>query len=269
MTEPIVGKSGEDDKTKRVDEGVKPLEDLRVEKMDGVALAAEIKARLDSMTLTTESQVADVLKADFPDREEAAERVTPENMAEFAAVWELYEASFVPDERRDFRAHLETLKNPNYEMHAVKLRDRVVGFIGVWNLQVEGEDWMFGEHIAVHPAYQSKGIGKVILDKIVKDKNIVGEVENPEGFPPSDPRCRRIRLYEKEGWHLNDQKSPEGSLLFDYIQPSYGEGRKPTPLILMTKPYVIRDKAQFEALRDQIYKIVYGLPDGKLPQKGV
>jgi ribosomal protein S18 acetylase RimI-like enzyme len=239
---------------------------VKIDKLPGRELARGIRARINSVIVAEKSAVADILEPTLPIRKEYVQRVTSENLADFAAIWKLYEDSFVQDERRDLRSHSEIFADPYYEMHAVKWGELVVGFIGVWNLQIDGQSWAFVEHMATHPAYRSRGIGKIVLNKIARDRNVVLEVERPEGTLPEDPKNRRIRFYEREGFYLNDQQSYPGFPQFNYLQPSYGEDRNPVPLYLMTRPGPIKDETQFEALKDQIYKIVYGLADGKLPQ---
>ena len=79
------------------------------------------------------------------------------------------------------------------------------------------------------------------------EKMIILEVE-----PPTEEiAVRRVRFYERNGFFFND---------YPYIQPSMGEGRKETPLFLMSTERKI-DEEEYRMIRNTLYTKVYGKKD--------
>ncbi len=161
----------------------------------------------------------------------------------FDAVWDIYESSFPSDEIRTLDLQKDLFKNDKYSFFAVFKDGVLVGLITEWDF----DDFLFVEHLAVREDLRGKGIGTELLKIYLSGKNKRVVLESDR--PCDSISIRRIRFYERVGFKLN---------LFDYIQPSYGEGKNPVPMFLMTFPDEISE-SDFFYIRDKLHRIVYGL----------
>ena len=122
---------------------------------------------------------------------------------------------------------------------------RIKAFFAAW----EFETFIYVEHFAVNPVLRNGGVGSKMLKALTEDaeKMIILEVE-----PPTEEiAVRRVRFYERNGFFFND---------YPYIQPSMGEGRKETPLFLMSTERKI-DEEEYRMIRNTLYTKVYGKKD--------
>ena len=158
----------------------------------------------------------------------------------------LYEAAFPLDERRDFqsvRQLLDDCKSPFDVMIFVE-NDEFAGFLSYW----KWDGMRYFEHFAVVPSMRNGGRGAKYLRQAIADDSapVILEVEPPV----DDIARRRIGFYERNGFRLwND---------LYYLQPSYGEGRKPLELKLMTIGNIVFDGENDEKIL-RIKRDVYGL----------
>ena len=145
---------------------------------------------------------------------------------------------FIRDEIRDYADFLEAMHDPAYRiLHICKAGTRV-GLVGLWELS----DFIFIEHIAVHPQYREKGYGSNALALLQqKYGKIILEIE-----PPTDEdQKRRLNFYTRNGFVQNP---------YDYIQPSYRKDGNALHLKLMSYPQPLRD---IENHIREIYTTVY------------
>ncbi|MBI4450550.1 GNAT family N-acetyltransferase [Candidatus Woesearchaeota archaeon] len=166
----------------------------------------------------------------------------PATSQDFNAVWHIYEEAFPKAERRSLAQQVQIMSDPAYHLHAVHQSNGVIGLLAEWNLSA----YEFIEHFAVHKKHRSKGIGSAVLEQYLgcRGRPVVIEVE-----PPVNEESRRhIRFWERNGFVLN---------LYNYIQPSYGKGKEPVRMYLMTTQPL--EEARFGALRDEMHKTAYGL----------
>ncbi len=164
---------------------------------------------------------------------------------EFLEAWKIYEDSFPSDERRTLEAQKKVMNLKEYSFFVVMENNNVIGLITEWNFG----SFSFIEHLAVKKELRNKGNGSRLLKSFVSEKEefVVLEVELPE----DEISKRRIGFYERVGFKLND---------FDYIQPSYGEGKSPVPMLIMTYPKKITEK-EFLDIREKVHKKVYSLEE--------
>ena len=156
---------------------------------------------------------------------------------DFDQVYTLMEESFPKDEYRDYQKQKELFQNPEFR--------EIKAFFAVW----EFETFIYVEHFAVNPVLRNGGVGSRMLKALTEDaeKMIILEVE-----PPTEEiAVRRVRFYERNGFFFND---------YPYIQPSMGEGRKETPLFLMSTERKI-DEEEYRMIRNTLYTKVYGKKD--------
>jgi GNAT superfamily N-acetyltransferase len=161
----------------------------------------------------------------------------------FRELWELYESAFPPDERRDREMQDALFRKKEYAMFAaLDEKNAFVGLLAVW----EFGEFVFMEHMAVKEQLRGKGFGTEIIRTYLSHcrKNVVHEVEPPD----NEIRKRRVRFFERLGFRLNAH---------DYIQPSYGPGKDPMPMLLMSYPLAISEK-DYPLLRRDIHAVVYG-----------
>lgn len=166
---------------------------------------------------------------------------------DFDQVYTLMEESFPKDEYRDYQKQKELFQNPEYQILIEKDPEfrKIKAFFAAW----EFETFIYVEHFAVNPVLRNGGVGSRMLKALKEDaeKMIILEVE-----PPTEKiAVRRVRFYERNGFFFND---------YPYIQPSMGEGRKETPLFLMSTERKI-DEEEYRMIRNTLYTKVYGKKD--------
>ena len=151
---------------------------------------------------------------------------------------QVYMISFPEDERREWN----DLKNiivqkKQFIPYIIYEEQKMVGIITTWIL---GE-FIYIEHFAVHPERRSAGIGFRAMENLKQKLRtpIVLEVEKPE----TEIAKRRINFYTRLDFKLHERT---------YIQPAYGEGKKPIELYLMSYNY-----SKFEQQFDQIVKLIH------------
>lgn len=164
-------------------------------------------------------------------------------MRDFESVYELMSRSFPPEEHRGFRQQKALLDREDYYIHIYEEQGRLAAFCAVYSLP----ELSFIEHIAVNEAFQGQGMGSKIMREVmaISEKPIILEVEPPAG---SETAARRVRFYEKLGFHLH---------AYPYEQPPLRVGAAPLPLQLMSYPAIYGEVA-FDRVKQMILQEVYG-----------
>lgn len=160
----------------------------------------------------------------------------------FDAIYSLLERSFPPDERRSYEGQKALLLEPNYAIYTTKTDgDDCEALLTVWQFPT----FAYVEHFAVDPACRGQGLGSQMLNalKTMLPCPICLEVELPE----TDFARRRIGFYQRNGFFLNE---------YPYLQPAYGPGKAPVPLLLMTSGGPISPE-QFDTMKTALYETVY------------
>ncbi len=170
------------------------------------------------------------------------ERVTDASSALFEGLWSIYESSFPSDERRSLEKQAPLFDDKRYYMLAAVEDGRAIGVISYWDL----DDFSFIEHIAVHESSRGTGAGTRMMEEFLKGRGkVILEVEAPR----TPMQKKRVAFYERLGFLLNS---------YDYIQPPYGEGKKPVHLLLMSRPARLAEE-EFSSARKELHSSVYGL----------
>ncbi len=160
----------------------------------------------------------------------------------FDDFWTIYEEAFPPDERRDIEAQLKIMEREEYYLKTFYGENGLVGFITYWDLG----KILFIEHLAIEKSQRGGGYGGKMMKELMesfKEYYFLLEVE-----PPTDEISKkRIKFYEKLGFQLN---------AFDYLQPSYGNGKDPVEMKLMSYPKLIGLGEEKEVV-EKIYLGVY------------
>lgn len=163
---------------------------------------------------------------------------------DFSKAWEIYERSFPDDERRSFMGLSSALKDPkfNFECH----KDTFGNVNGIMASWVLGEnDFKYIEHIAVDSTQRSQGVGSSILRPVLSAGTpVVLEVE-PASL--NEDAARRIKFYERLGFHVND---------FTYFQPPYDESKSPLLLKVLSYPNPLTFE-EFNDFKELVYAQVY------------
>lgn len=161
-----------------------------------------------------------------------------------AAVYSIMERSFPKDEIRPYSEQAALFDKDNFFAYGVKNESgKLTAFITFWHLN----GFTFGEHFAVDESERGSGLGSKIIAEVLKKDGIrfCLEVEPPE----TNTAKRRIGFYERAGFALND---------YEYCQPPLGKNKKSVPLLIMSTGGKLT-KTQFEEVKSQIYKNVYGI----------
>lgn len=161
---------------------------------------------------------------------------------------ELYLDAFPPNERRDFDEFLRLLDDKSVPFTVAVLEEdgEFAGFLTYW----AWDDFRYFEHFAVAPEKRNGGKGGAFLRMMVENdrRPVVLEVERPD----DEMAVRRIGFYQRNGFRLWDD--------VPYLQPSYGAGREPIPLCLMTAGDIAFDGENDEKIR-RIKRSVYGVAE--------
>jgi ribosomal protein S18 acetylase RimI-like enzyme len=166
------------------------------------------------------------------------------NEHDFSKIYAIMEASFPASECRTFDSQKALLKHPSYRLITEKNEQgHIVAFLAGWDFM----HFRFVEHIAVDSSIRGGGRGKKLMSRFISESDIpvVLEVE-----PPVDEWTRRrIRFYERLGFHLNQ---------FEYVQPPLRQGQADLRLQIMSYPVELSEQ-EFAPYKQLLYTEVYGL----------
>jgi GNAT superfamily N-acetyltransferase len=152
----------------------------------------------------------------------------------------LLQDSFVAEEYREYTQEL--LQNPVFTMRAVFAEQSFVGVITCW----EFEEFVFLEHIATDPKVRGQSIGALVIQATIdlhRGMIHIGEIERPE----TEIAVRRMGFFKRLGFQINP---------YDYIQPPYGEGKAPVPMLMISLPEILSQEV-FERIKERLYSYVY------------
>lgn len=158
--------------------------------------------------------------------------------SDFRNVYSLLLQSFPPDELRPFENHLALFDEPRYRLYVT---DDLQAVISVWQFP----EFAFIEHFTVAPQRRNQGLGAKLLQEVLAALpcRVCLEAELPE----TQLAKRRLDFYRRNGFFVNH---------FHYIQPSYGAGRSPIPMRLLTTGDALT-QAEFTAIQATLYQYVY------------
>lgn len=165
----------------------------------------------------------------------------------FERVYEIMSASFPETEYRTKPGQEKLLNRPEYRLIGESdHREGTIAFLAVW----EFPELCFIEHLAVDPTVRGGGVGNKLVQRYLEEQSIqptILEVELPE----NELSARRIKFYERIGFHLNE---------FSYEQPPLREGAKPLPLKIMSYPEPLTEQ-EFHTCKDILYSQVYDIKE--------
>ena len=130
-------------------------------------------------------------------------------------IFSSYEKTFPADERRDEAQFLALLENPNSLIFIIKNEENSIGYVILWEL---------------NDFYLQEKFGNMILESEPSDWNEMAE--------------RRINFYVRNGYSIVSK---------EYVQPSYGEGKKELKLFLLGNFKVENLMAVEFELRSKVY----------------
>lgn len=171
----------------------------------------------------------------------------------FDEFFEILSDSFPSDEYRPHQKQLELLDRKEYGILMLPFSERypknagekgeILGAITLWDL----DKFAYIEHFAVKDGYRSLGLGGKVLDEALEicNKPVWLECEKVT----DEITQRRQSFYERHGFVKND---------YEFLQPSYGEGRQAITLNGMTYPRKL-DREEFDEYKEVLYKQVHGL----------
>ena len=136
------------------------------------------------------------------------------------SVYDKYITLFTQEEQRDFSTITNAYNNGIEEFYGIYDDDIMVGFFALERIK----DYPYYlDYIAIFKEYQSKGYGsksvKLLLDKIVKDKGIIGEIE--EVMESDTSTVKRWNFYNKLGFKKFDNRFFFNGTMFELIVYPY------------------------------------------------
>lgn len=161
---------------------------------------------------------------------------------DFNNLFKLMSEAFPSVEMRNYEDSKKLLYEDLYNIISDKdENDNVIAFIGSW----EFSEFNFIEHFAVDNKMRGNGMGTSMLKDYLNkcNKPMFLEVEPPQ----NNLSIRRIQLYQRLGFHLND---------FDYLQPPLQKQHDFLQLRIMSYPKHVNEE-QFINFKNTVYDKVY------------
>ncbi|MDN3606580.1 GNAT family N-acetyltransferase [Kaistella yonginensis] len=153
-------------------------------------------------------------------------------------IFSSYEKTFPADERRDEAQFLALLENPNSLIFIIKNEENSIGYVILWELN----DFYFLEHFEVFEEFRNLKLGSQVLQELQeKFGNMILESEPSDWNEMAE---RRINFYVRNGYSIVSK---------EYVQPSYGEGKKELKLFLLGNFKVENLMAVEFELRSKVY----------------
>ncbi|SIQ36256.1 hypothetical protein SAMN05880574_11119 [Chryseobacterium sp. RU37D] len=153
-------------------------------------------------------------------------------------IFDSYNSTFLEDERRDWNKFSLLFTHPNAKIISVLHNAKNIGYLIIWELS----NFVFVEHFEVFEAFRNQKLGSDILKYLLeKQPRIILEIE-PQHW--GDDAKKRYSFYQKSGFDIIDEM---------YVQPSYGQGKKPLDLWLLAN----YSPENLKEIKDEIYDVVY------------
>ncbi|MDR2237262.1 MAG: GNAT family N-acetyltransferase [Chryseobacterium sp.] len=153
-------------------------------------------------------------------------------------IYTSYTTTFPEDERRGHEKFNALFSNPHVKVISVLHDSQSVGYLIIWELS----SYVFVEHFEVFEAFRSQKLGSHITGYLFENyPRIILEIE-PDHL--GDDAKRRYAFYQRNGFSLIDEM---------YVQPSYGDGKKPLDLWLLAN----YSPENLKEIKDEIYDVVY------------
>lgn len=181
-------------------------------------------------------------------------RLTDVENEYFKGAWEIYEQSFPIFEQRLLSDQEKAMQHEDFHFMAIVEDNNVVAMIGFWgpkpteqvsatNGVINGRQFQYVEHLAVHPSMRGRQIGTKVLNQLAEEgKTIILEID-----PPVDSiSINRLHFYEKVGFKLND---------YDHVHPPYRQGNHGHDLKVLSYGQTISDET-FEAFNHYLKNTV-------------
>ena len=149
-----------------------------------------------------------------------------------------YEKTFPADERREKEQFLDLIEKPDCYIFGVKNDENLVGYVIIWELK----NFHFLEHFEVFEDFRNLKLGEKILFELKEKFNKIILESEPKNL--NEMSARRIGFYERNGFSIVDE---------NYVQPSYGEGKKSLNLFLLSNFQV----DNLDEIKSEIYQKVY------------
>jgi ribosomal protein S18 acetylase RimI-like enzyme len=153
-------------------------------------------------------------------------------------IYKSYCNTFPEDERRDWEKLITLFSNSKAKIISVLHDSKNIGYLILWELS----NYTFVEHFEVFEEFRSQKLGSNITQYLFENfPRIILEIE-PDHL--NENAARRYAFYQRNGFRLIDEM---------YVQPSYGKGKKPLNLWLLSN----YTPENLNNVKDEIYDIVY------------
>lgn len=163
----------------------------------------------------------------------------------FARLWQIYEASFPPSERRGLAAQTRLFNNARYRLDAWLATGAMVGLIAWW----EYDTYRYIEHLATAPESRDQGYGASILRTWMESDPSPVYIEIEE--VADTLTARRLGFYKRLGFMETPYRT---------LQPPYQKGFAPVRMQVLSWPEAI-SAAQFTTLVQSLQSEIWARPE--------
>lgn len=179
---------------------------------------------------------------------------------EWDKAWEIYESSFPESERRNLADQTEVMKDPNYEFSAIMdlQTGEVLGFAGIWNLDIPGEKepYKMIEHGASAKSLRNTGIWVRVFNELLP-MNIVFEVDKPKNALGDVMREHNGKSAE-ELLEVEALRSAHSEAQYEELKAAL-RGEKTVETVLRIFGHDLNDE-EFKNLTDSISRVAASNP---------
>lgn len=146
-------------------------------------------------------------------------RITSVEDTRFADFLSVYSVSFPIYEQRTSEQHKKALASSNYIVQCYEREGAFLGFVVYWIFA----DYIYIEHLAIHPEQRGKSFGSLILKQFIAQHKLRVLLEID---PLNDCKSiKRYEFYKKVGFIMNEHI---------HTHPAYREGYEDHELLVLT-----------------------------------
>ncbi|MDR2918505.1 MAG: GNAT family N-acetyltransferase [Tannerella sp.] len=167
-------------------------------------------------------------------------RISERNDQWYTDFLSFYTDSFPIYEQRNEEQQIHALRDDRYHLDCYIEDSRLLAFIAYWDFRT----YCYIEHLAVHPHWRGRSIGKKVLLRFMNDYSPYVLLEIDPVI--DDISAKRFRFYQQLGFVENP---------YSHFHPAYDQHFEPHQLTVLSAPDVI-SQDEYKQFQNDLEKIV-------------